>query len=345
MGVDYYGVLQIPRTSTDLEIKKAYRNLALEFNSERCKNPNANQVFALIGEAYDVLSNSLRRAVFDQYGEEGLKRGVPGPDGYIKGYHYHGDPMKTYKDFFGTYSPYADLLDVLKNPPQLCKTVTGIEVCKKQPAIRHPLQLTLHEVFFGGVKKMKIHRLVYIDEERTRTDVREKILTISIKPGIKAGTEITFPNEGDQSSAHIPADVIFITEDRPDNNFLRDNDNLIFTSRITLEEALVGTVVTVNTIDHRTIRIPITDVVSPSYEKVVENEGLPILDQYPKRGNLILRFEIDFPLYLTRASKDILVNAFHMSKLGAEKSHESINKLVLADKILRVVPEEQLPPI
>ncbi|ENN76320.1 hypothetical protein D910_04370 [Dendroctonus ponderosae] len=342
MGVDYYGVLQIPRTSTELEIKKA--NLALEFNCERCKIPKAYQVFALIGEAYEVLSKPLLRAVFDQYGEEGLKRGVPGPDGYIAGYHYHGDPMQTYKDFFGTTSPYADLLDVLKNPPQLCKTTDGIQVCKKQPPIRHPLQLTLHEVFFGGVKKMKIHRLVFVNEERNKTDIREKILTITVKPGVRAGTEIVFANEGDQNPAHIPADVIFITEDRPHELFVRQDDNLILTTTISLEQALVGTMVTVHTIDHRTIRVPITDVVSPTYEKTVENEGLPILDKYPLKGDLILRFDIVFPVYLTRTSKDLIKNAFAVSQVGKD-SHEAINKLVLADKILRVEREQQLPPI
>lgn len=44
-----------------------------------------------------MLGNPLRRAVFDQYGEEGLKSGIPGPEGYIKPYHFHGDPMRTYK--------------------------------------------------------------------------------------------------------------------------------------------------------------------------------------------------------------------------------------------------------
>ncbi|XP_050309281.1 dnaJ homolog subfamily B member 13-like [Anthonomus grandis grandis] len=347
MGVDYYGVLQISRTSTDLEVKKAYRNLALEFNVERNQDPNAHQVFTLIGEAYDVLSNPLRRAVFDQYGEEGLKRGVPTQNEYIPGYHYHGDPMKTYREFFGTCSPYADLLDVLKDPPRLCKTVTGIQVCKKQPPIKHPLQLTLHEVFFGGVKKMKIHRLVFVNDERTVTEVREKILTIPIKPGMQAGTEIIFPNEGDQNPASIPADVIFITEDRPHELFVRRNDDLILTTTISLEDALVGTVVTVHTIDHRIMRIPITDVVNPDFEKVVEREGLPILDQYPEKGNLILRFHIEFPTYLPRSCKDILKSAFELAKMGGgEKNyHESINKIVLADKILRVVPEEQLPPL
>lgn len=249
-------------------------------------------------------------------------------------------------DFFGTSSPYADLLDVLKDPPNLCKTIQGIEVCKKQPPIRHPLHLTLHEVFFGGVKKMKIHRLVFIDEERTRTDVRESILTIPIKPGVRAGTEIVFPNEGDQNPAHIPADVIFVTTDRQHETFVRQEDDLILTTQVSLEEALAGTIVTVHTIDHRTIRVPITDIVSPSYEKIVENEGLPILDKYPQKGNLILRFEIVFPTYLPRTSKDMFKRAFHLAKIaGGRNQHESINKLVLADKILRVDPDEQLPPM
>lgn len=71
--------------------------MALEFNPARLQDESTKKVFSLIGEAYDVLSNPLRRAVFDQYGEEGLKRGVPGPKDYIHPYCYHGDPMRTYK--------------------------------------------------------------------------------------------------------------------------------------------------------------------------------------------------------------------------------------------------------
>lgn len=74
-----------------------YRNLALDFNPQRLEDPSAQKIFSLIGEAYDILGDPLRRTVFDQYGEEGLKRGVPGPKDYIQPYHYHGDPYKTYK--------------------------------------------------------------------------------------------------------------------------------------------------------------------------------------------------------------------------------------------------------
>ena len=165
------------------------------------------------------------------------------------------------RDFFGTTSPYANLLDYLQNPAYECMTKHGKMFQQKQPPITHPLCLTLHEVFFGGIKKMKIHRLVYINDEKTKTEVKEKILTIQIKPGIRPGTELLFPEEGDQNPNQTPADVIFVTEDRPDETFSRKEDDLLMIYDVTLEEALMGTTVTVNTIDHRTIRVPITDVI------------------------------------------------------------------------------------
>ncbi|EFA03257.1 dnaJ homolog subfamily B member 13 [Tribolium castaneum] len=345
MGIDFYGVLQIPRSSTNLDIKKAFRDLALEFNPEKLQGENAQQVFSLICEAYDVLSDPLRRSVFDQYGEEGLKRGVPGPDSFIEPYRYHGDPMRTYKDFFGTTSPYANLLDYLRNPSYECMTKHGKIFCEKQPPITHPLHLTLHEIFFGGIKKMKIHRLVYINDEKTKTKVKEKILTIPIKPGVRPGTELVFPEEGDQSSNHVPADVIFVVQERPHEVFQREEDNLAMMCSVTLEEALMGTTVTVNTIDHRTVRVPITDVIFPGYEKIVENEGMPVLDDYPKRGNLIIRFDIAFPKYLPKACKHLLRKGFQLAKIGGGvDQYETVNKLVLADKILRVDLNEQMPP-
>ncbi|XP_072391406.1 dnaJ homolog subfamily B member 13-like [Diabrotica undecimpunctata] len=346
MGLDYYGILQIPRHSTDLDIKKAYRNLALEFNKRLLVDNHAKQVFSLIGEAYDVLSDPARRAVFDQYGEEGLKGGVPTIDGCFPAYRYHGEPMVTYKDFFGTSSPFADLLEVLKNPPLLHELSDGTKcIKKKQDPIKHPLHLTLHEIYFGGVKKMKIHRLEFNNDERTVTEVKEHILNVPIKPGIKQKTEIVFPEEADQNPATIPADVIFIIEDRPHETFIREGDNLIMTADVCLEDALLGTTVTVDTIDHRTIRIPITDVVHPSYEKIIENEGMPILDQYPKKGNLIIRFNVIFPQYLPKNCKEVLKKGFHLCKFEEEsRQRKVINNIVLTDKILRVDPDERLPP-
>lgn len=85
---------------------------------------------------------------------------------------------------------------------------------------------------------------------------------------------------------------------------------------------------------------------SSNYEKVVENEGMPILENPEQKGNLKIRFTIEFPKYLPKASKSMLQKGFHLARTGGGYgNHEMINKVVLADKILRVDPGEQLPPI
>ncbi|KAI3750444.1 hypothetical protein L2E82_21080 [Cichorium intybus] len=75
MGVDYYKVLQVDRSAKDDDLKKAYRKLAMKWHPD--KNPNnkkdAEAKFKTISEAYDVLSDPQKRAIYDQYGEEGLK--------------------------------------------------------------------------------------------------------------------------------------------------------------------------------------------------------------------------------------------------------------------------------
>ncbi|CAG9559429.1 unnamed protein product [Danaus chrysippus] len=313
MGFDYYGILGLKRSCKQSEVKKAYRRLALKYNPERYDNDeNMKRIFALIGEAYEVLVDHKHRAVYDQYGEEGLKKGVPGPEDYIHPYTYHGDPVRTYHEFFGSSNPYADLLDYYENPPPMFESPLGKGYKEKDQTIVRPLALTLEEVFKGGLKKMKIQRLVFTDETCSELRLREKVLSIPIKPGIYPGTEIKFKEEGDQGPTRIPADVIFITEDRPHENFIRSGlSDLMMSRTITLKEALCGIMIIVNTLDERVLRIKITDVIDPTYEKVIEDEGLPIPACPNKvKGNLKIRFQITFPIYLSKRSKEAFEEAF-----------------------------------
>lgn len=110
-----------------------------------------------------------------------------------------------FRDFFGTDSPFADLLRVLTEKPLLYKTTDGKEIVrKKQAPIKSNLSLSLKEIYFGGVKKMKIHRLVFVNDEHTITEIKEKIINVPIKPGIRPNTEIVFTEEGDENPAYIP---------------------------------------------------------------------------------------------------------------------------------------------
>jgi molecular chaperone DnaJ len=76
---DFYGVLDVPRTASDDEIKKAYRKLAMKFHPDRNNGAKeAEERFKEITEAYDVLRDPQKRAAYDRYGEAGLRGGAGG---------------------------------------------------------------------------------------------------------------------------------------------------------------------------------------------------------------------------------------------------------------------------
>ena len=82
---DYYNVLQVPKAATDVEIKKAYRKLAMKYHPDKnLLSPEAASKFQEVGEAYDVLSDLEKRAIFDQYGYEGLRDGIDDKNGIIQ---------------------------------------------------------------------------------------------------------------------------------------------------------------------------------------------------------------------------------------------------------------------
>jgi DnaJ-class molecular chaperone len=82
---------------------------------------------------------------------------------------------------------------------------------------------------------MKISRKILQNDGRSSRS-EDKVLTIDVKPGWKAGTKITFPREGDQSPNTIPADIVFIIKDKPHQFFKRDGCDLIYNANISLKE-------------------------------------------------------------------------------------------------------------
>ncbi|KAK6494843.1 dnaJ-like protein subfamily B member 5-like isoform X1 [Huso huso] len=126
MGKDYYRMLGVPSGSNEDEIKKAYRKMALKFHPDKNKDPNAEDKFKEIAEAYEVLSDPKKRSIYDQYGEEGLKAGGVGSSGGPGStYHYtfHGDPHATFASFFGGSNPF----DMFFGPGRSRGTTNGFD--------------------------------------------------------------------------------------------------------------------------------------------------------------------------------------------------------------------------
>lgn len=98
--------------------------------------------------------------------------------------------------------------------------------------------MTLEEIYHGCVKKMKIARRVLEPDGAPRKE--DKYVSISVKPGWKSGTKVTFQKEGDQTKGRIPADIVFIIRDKPHPLFKREGSDLRYTARLTLKQVILA---------------------------------------------------------------------------------------------------------
>ena len=265
-----------------------------------------------------------KRQIYDQFGEEGLKRGGGGA-----GAEFFStiDPHELFKNIFGGSNPFGapgsnpfdDMMSGFMGGAMGGPGTGGTKVSfpggtggrvdfsdfggafggfstqqqQQDKPVEHVLELGLEDLFHGCTKKMKISRKV-LGADGTTTN-EDKILTIDVKPGWKAGTKVTFPREGDQSVGRIPSDIVFIIGEKKHEHFTRDGNNLKYEAKISLKQALCGGKIEVPRIKGKSLTVTLNEVVRPGAEKHIPDEGMPVSKQPGKRGDLVVCYDIVFP--------------------------------------------------
>ena len=254
-----------------------------------------------------------RRAIFDFYGEKGLKEGVktatggqraspltsarlslqwsqPPPTHHslsvcgrcccaaeTKPYTFASSPSALFDSVFGTLSPFSALFSY-----NTSDALAATPAAAKPATQEIKLYLSLEEVYRGCTKKVKVarKRLTTASSPSTAASftVDERLLAVTVLPGYPASTRITFPNEGDQHPTAQPAlygDIAFVVTDRPHPLYRRVGADLLHTHRLPLREALCGSVVELRLLDDRLLSVALSDVCRPGARKVVKGEGMP----------------------------------------------------------------------
>lgn len=136
----------------------------------------------------------------------------------------------------------------------------------------------------------------------------EEILMIQVKPGWKKGTKITFEGKGDERPGTLPADIIFSIDEKKHPLFKREGDDLELGVEVPLVQALTGCTIPVPLLGGGQITLSIDDIIYPGYDKIIPGQGMPISKEGCKRGDLRLKFLVEFPTGLTDDQRSDVVS-------------------------------------
>lgn len=152
------------------------------------------------------------------------------------------------------------------------------------------LPLTLEEMFTGCVKEVKITRKK-INVGTRKIEDEEKTLLVQIQAGVLTGSRIVIKNEGDCHVGTIPANVVFIVNEQPHEQFRRSRFNLEYTAQIHTEDAFLGEI-EIPTLQNNFIKLEIDEYITVNTTKKIVGQGFPIPGKGERHGDLIVKFEI-----------------------------------------------------
>ncbi|XP_067626250.1 dnaJ homolog shv [Eurosta solidaginis] len=315
-GRDFYKILNVRKTATTNEIKKAYRKLAKELHPDKNKDPSTSEKFQELGAAYEALSDPEKRKTYDRCGEECLKKDgmMDGADPFASffgdfGFHFGNSDqneqqtarganivMKLYVTLEELYS--GNFVELVRNKPVL-KPASGKRKCNcRQEMVTRNL---------GPGRFQMIQQTVCDECPNVKLVNEERTLEVEVEAGMVDGQETKFVAEGELHMDGEPGDLIIKIVQAPHPHFHRKGDDLYTNVTISLQDALIGVNMNIKHLDGHLVGVSREKITWPGARIRKKGEGMPNYENNNLYGNLFITFDVEFPKKdLTDAEKEAI---------------------------------------
>jgi curved DNA-binding protein len=297
--IDYYKILELPKTATEAEIKGAYRKLARKYHPDvNPNNKDAEKKFKELNEANEVLSDPEKRKKYDTYGkdwkhaeafEEAKKRqgssqrtsgGQPNQSG-----DYGGDFSDFFESMFGGQPGYRS-----RNQTKF-----------RGQDFNSELHLTLNDVF--------------VKHQQT-LNVNGKNIRLTIPAGVEHGQTIKIAGYGAPGINGGPNGDLYITFSIENTTrFKRDGNNLHTTFDLDLYTALLGGEVVVDTFDGK-VKLKVAPETQSGTKVKLKGKGFPVYKKENEFGDLYITYQVKLPTNLSEKEKELFGELNKMKKDG-----------------------------
>ncbi|HAT7748734.1 TPA: DnaJ domain-containing protein [Legionella pneumophila] len=252
MDKDYYKIMGVSQDASEKDIKMAYRKLARKYHPDISKEPDAEERFKEMAEAYEVLKDPKKRSEYDQYLK--YKEFNPQNDGFT-GRRTQEQPFQEFhfdSDFFETLFGHSRYQQ---------QPMTGQNYHGK-------ITISLEEAYHGAVKNLQVPV-----EQGTETKIQT--LKVKIPAGVKSGQQIRLAGQGGSGSGGGARGDLYLTVEVIKHPIFDVMENDIYlTLPITPWEAALGATVVIPTLAGK-IDLKIPPGSQGGQKLRIKNRGLP----------------------------------------------------------------------
>lgn len=351
---DYYDILGVSKTASEEDIKKAYRKLAIRYHPDKNQgNKTAEEKFKEAAEAYEVLSSSEKRKIYDNFGHKGLEGASQKSSGGI-------NMEDIFGEFFG--SAFSGFSFAGSNRGHNFK---GSD-------LRIRIKLSLEEISRGVEKKVKVKRMKKAKGVRFKTCIHcngngkvshlkntvlgkiqtmiicktcngsgkilenippganrqgmiseEELVRIQIPSGVTEGIHFKLPGKGNEAPfGGINGDLIVIIEEIPHELFKREGINIHYNLYISIPEAILGTNKEIPTLDEK-VRLTLESGTQSGKIFSFKGKGIRNIDPYG-HGDLLVHITVWTPKKLSKELKQIFEKIKHDENFKPKPHDKSI---------------------